>query len=81
MASAGVLPYDSCTFARVADRLGADWRAAVDASPAVFAGWDDDVLKEAVAIVVELDRASVPMGEPREATDTDFKNGVKNRSN
>lgn len=78
MASAGVLPYASCTFARVADRLGADWRAAVDASPAVFAGWDDDVLKEATAVVVELDRASVPMAEPREATDSDIKNGVKN---
>ena len=77
MASAGVLPYASCTFARVADRLGADWRAAVDASPSVFAGWDDELLGKAEVVVVEIDRASVPMAESREATPADIKKGVK----
>lgn len=77
MESAGVLPYSRSTFLRVADGLGADWCEVLKADPAALAGWDEDLLAKAVAIVVEVDRASVAMAEPREPTAADIKNGIE----
>ena len=72
----GTLPYSTSTFQRVADGLGEDVKALEGPAAELAMAWTPDALREAVAVVVEVDRASVPMSEPREPTPKDVKAGV-----
>lgn len=79
IASASIWIAERATFASVAAELGRDRRAVLSEHAAVLTGWDSETLEKAVAIVVEGDRASVPMAEAREArdaTDKDTKKGI-----